>query len=70
MTEQRTITLHVNAVEMTQMIEATARTEVFAALGYLSQWNQTFPIVDIFSVDPDGQRGAPPMHLPPPGLCP
>lgn len=59
MDEQRTITLHPNAVEMTQIIESTSRAEVFNALGYLAQWNQTFKVVDIFTIDPDGQHGAP-----------
>lgn len=59
MDTHRTINLHVNAVEMTQIMEKTTRAEVHNALGYLGQWNQTFKSVDIFSIDPDARNGAP-----------
>jgi hypothetical protein len=47
MTEQRTITLNVDAVTKTEIAEITGHDKLNAALGYLSGWNMTFPHVTI-----------------------
>lgn len=52
MADTRTITIHMDAVQQTEMREATARDQWQNAVGYLSTWNMTFPKVDIY---PDGQ---------------
>jgi hypothetical protein len=43
MTEQRTITLNMDAVTKTEIAEITGHDKLNAALGYLSGWNMTFP---------------------------
>lgn len=83
MAEQRSVTIHINAVQQTQIIETMnnilkdelaaildavkadpddyavkrqfkvtnrviPRHEFYAAIGYLSSWNMTFPTVDIY----------------------
>lgn len=48
MSESRTIKLNINAVEMTELHAATDAAQVFAAIGYLSTWNMTFPHLTIF----------------------
>ena len=47
MTEQRTITLNVDAVTKTQIAEITGHDKLNAALGYLSGWNMSFTHVTI-----------------------
>lgn len=83
MSEQRTVTIHINAVKQTTLLETlqashteelgllldavkaepaddnirqqykaahriNPRHEFYAAIGYLSSWNMTFPTVDIY----------------------
>lgn len=48
MSESRTINYRFNAVDLFKLYEATNNEKVFAALGYLTTWNMTFPQVDIF----------------------
>lgn len=62
MNEHRIINLNINAVEMTQIAEATGCAQFWQALGYLVQWNQTFGVVDLFAIDPGGQHGAPELQ--------
>jgi len=52
-TESRTITLHFDAVRLTHFKLACGGPETEAALGYLSQWNYTFPHVDIYMARDD-----------------
>ena len=47
MTEQRTITLTVDAVARTRIAEITGHDKLNAALGYLAGWNMSFPHVTI-----------------------
>lgn len=51
MAENRTVTIHMDAVVQSTMRDATDPAEWFRAIGYLSTWNMTFPKVDIY---PDG----------------
>lgn len=44
----RTITLHLNAVDVTELAAVTGHDKLNAAIGYLSQWNQTYPRVNIY----------------------
>lgn len=43
----RTVQLDMNAVDMTELVQTTGTEEFNKALGYLSQWNMTFPYVRI-----------------------
>lgn len=54
MTEQRNITLTLNAVDMTEIAEITGHDKLYTALGYLMQWNMTFPHVTIGGGSYDG----------------
>ena len=47
MTDMRKVEYLFNAVELQQLKDNTSATEVIEALGYLSQWNFTFPRVAI-----------------------
>ncbi len=48
MAENRTVTLHFNAVDQTEMRQLTDATEWYYAIGYLSTWNMTFTRVNIY----------------------
>jgi hypothetical protein len=47
MSEQRQVTIYLNAVEQQEMRDATSTTEWRNAIGYLSTWNMSHPIVAI-----------------------
>lgn len=47
MTDQRTITLNLDAVTKTEIAEITGHDKLHAALGYLSVWNMSFAHVTI-----------------------
>ena len=48
MSETRRVTIHINAVDQTNMKEIVGREKFFDAIGYLSTWNMTHPSVDIY----------------------
>ena len=52
----RNIQYAFNAVELNALHHATDYKEVCDALGYLSSWNMSFPIVLIYIVDKDEIR--------------
>ncbi len=47
MAEMRTVELCFNAVELTELKQKTEAEKAVEAIGYLSQWNFTFPSVEI-----------------------
>lgn len=47
MTEQRTITSTLNAVDITEIAQITGNEALYKAIGYLTMWNLTFPSVHI-----------------------
>lgn len=47
----RSITVHLDATEITQRRLLTDPAKLNEALGYLAQWNLTFPHVDIYPDD-------------------
>ena len=47
--DKRTIDLQIDPVTLTGISETTGSKELFNAIGYLSQWNMTFPVVEIRS---------------------
>lgn len=48
MDAQRTIIMHIDAVQQTEMQFATDTIEWCKALGYLASWNRTYPRVEIY----------------------
>lgn len=48
MTEMRKVNYRFDAVALTELCQTTSKQRVMEALGYLSSWNFTFPLVDIF----------------------
>ena len=51
MAEQRTVTIHINAVQQQTMQHNTNHDEWFRAIGRLSVWNMTYPTVNIYPDD-------------------
>lgn len=51
MAENRTINLHINAVDKTKVCETSGDRNFYDAIGYLSTWNMTYPTVDIYVAD-------------------
>lgn len=49
MSEQRQVTIHLNAVEQMEMQHGTDMTEWYRAIGRLSTWNMSFPTCDIYA---------------------
>lgn len=47
MADQRTATININASDWTQLAENTDTAKLWQAIGYLIQWNMTFPSVTI-----------------------
>lgn len=45
----RTITCEIDSETMTAMAETTGNEKLYAALGYLMSWNETFPLVHIYA---------------------
>ena len=48
MAEQRTVIIHMDAVQQQNMRHDTGHTEWYRAIGRLSTWNMTFPTVNIY----------------------
>lgn len=48
MAESREVTYRFDAVALSELCMTTSRQGVMDALGYLSSWNFTFPIVEVF----------------------
>ena len=59
MTERRIVNLEFNAVDHSQAMNHTGFVEFYTAVGYLANWNFTFPRVDIYIADrKDGELRA------------
>ncbi len=49
MSEQRTITLSIDAVRQMEIAYEVTHEKLWGAIGYLSSWNMTYPTVTIFA---------------------
>lgn len=58
--EARSVIIHLNAVELSNLRHHVGGENLFAAIGYLSTWNLTFPLVNIYG---DGQTDLVAVYL-------